>query len=51
MKFSIGTRIAAGFALSLVALLIVGVASYRNISDLNEDAGWVTHTVEVLQRL
>ena len=51
MKFSIGYKIAFGFALSLVALLTIGLVSYRNINELNDDARWVTHTVEVLQRL
>src|ERR1700761_2981375 len=51
MKFSIGTKIAAGFTLGLVALLTIGIASHQNIQDLNEDAHWVTHTVEVLQKL
>ncbi len=51
MKLSIGKKIAIGFALGLVALLTIGLVSYRNINELNEDAHWVTHTVEVLQRL
>src|SRR5258708_28208997 len=51
MKLSIGKKIATGFALGLVALMTISIVSYRNISELNTDARWVTHTVEVLQRL
>ncbi len=51
MKFSIGKKMAAGFALALAALVIISLVSYRNINELNADARWVTHTVEVLQRL
>jgi CheY-like chemotaxis protein/signal transduction histidine kinase/CHASE3 domain sensor protein len=51
MKFSIGTKIACGFASALAALFVISLISYRNINDLNDAARLVTHTVTVLQRL
>jgi signal transduction histidine kinase/CheY-like chemotaxis protein len=51
MKLSIGRKIALGFVLGLAALVAISLVSYGNITELNADAGWVTHTVEVLQRL
>ncbi len=51
MNLSIGTKIACGFALALLALLVVGTVSRSNLQELDSDAGWVTHTILVQQKL
>src|SRR6266478_2133488 len=51
MKFSVGKKIAVAFGLALAALVVINLVSYRNITELNSDARWVSHTQEVLQRL
>jgi methyl-accepting chemotaxis protein len=48
MKWNVGTKIGAGFALALVIFLIVGTVSYRSTTQLNETAAWVEHTYKVL---
>ena len=47
MNLSIGKKIAFGFAIALLALLAVGRISYVNIAQVNLDALWVEHTLEV----
>jgi CheY-like chemotaxis protein/signal transduction histidine kinase len=49
MRFSLTTRIAAAFLVSLVSLVALATISYRNVAALNRDARWVTHTYEVLR--
>jgi CheY-like chemotaxis protein/CHASE3 domain sensor protein len=49
MRFSLTFRIAAAFIVSLISLVALAAISYRNVSALNRDAEWVTHTLEVLQ--
>jgi PAS domain S-box-containing protein len=44
-------KVRLGFAFALACLAIVGVVSYLSVVRLNEDAGWVEHTHEVLSRL
>jgi CheY-like chemotaxis protein/CHASE3 domain sensor protein len=51
MRLSIGSKIAVGFLLALAALLIIGTVSNLNLRQLNTDAGWVSHTIEVQQRM
>src|SRR5260370_39161781 len=51
MKLSVGKKIAVAFGLALAALVVINLVSYRNITELNSDARWVSHTQEVLQRL
>jgi signal transduction histidine kinase/DNA-binding response OmpR family regulator/CHASE3 domain sensor protein len=51
MHLSIGTKIALGFALALVALLAIGIVTTLDLQELTTDSGWVTHTVEVQQKL
>ncbi|QEL16619.1 methyl-accepting chemotaxis protein [Limnoglobus roseus] len=50
-KWTVGRKLAAGFAVALTALLVVGAVSYRSMSQLIENAAWVAHTHEVLQEL
>jgi len=40
-----------GFALSCVALIVVGAASARQFADLRAASGWVDHTQEVRNAL
>ncbi len=51
MKLSIGGKIGIGYGLILTALVVVGVVSFRNLRQLNSDAGWVLHTVQVLRSI
>ena len=48
MRFSLTSRIAAAFFVSLISLVVLATVSYRNVTALNRDAEWVTHTFEVL---
>jgi CheY-like chemotaxis protein/signal transduction histidine kinase/CHASE3 domain sensor protein len=49
MRFSLTSRIAAAFIVSLISLVTLATISYRNVVALNRDVEWVTHTFEVLQ--
>ena len=51
MNLSIGKKIAVGFLLALTALVAISLVSHRNITELNNDAHWVTHTMDVLDGL
>jgi len=51
MKWSIGTKIGAGYALALMILVILGVVSYRNTTGLIEAAQMRSHTYQVLENL
>jgi X-X-X-Leu-X-X-Gly heptad repeat protein len=51
MKFTVGTKIASGFAVAAGVLLLVGGASYHTTGKLTDTADWVTHTHEVLGKL
>lgn len=51
MKWSVGTKIGAGFGLALFILLVIGVSAYVNTSNLVQAADWRTHTYIVLGQL
>ena len=51
MKWNVGSKIAAGFAVTLLIFVLVAAASWRNVERTNEDAAWVAHTHEVLNTL
>jgi len=51
MKWSVGTKIGAGYALALIILIILGLVSYRNTTGLIEAAKMETHTYQVLENL
>jgi len=51
MKWTVGTKIAAGYALALIILVILGVVSYRNTTGLIEAAQMKTHTYQVIENL
>jgi methyl-accepting chemotaxis protein len=50
-NWAFGRKIAAGFALSLILLVIIGSVAYANISKLSRTSLWVTHTHEVLEHI
>jgi methyl-accepting chemotaxis protein len=43
-NWTFGRRLAAGFGLAGLMLVVIAVVSYRNIHGLIETDGWVTHT-------
>ena len=51
IKWNVGMKIGAGFALALAILIIIGVVAYRSIGKLIDTAGWVDHTQQVLVSL
>jgi methyl-accepting chemotaxis protein len=48
MKWSVGTKIGAGFGLALFILAAIGILAYTNTSNLVRAAEWRTHTYIVL---
>jgi methyl-accepting chemotaxis protein len=44
----IGARIGTGFSIPLLFVLIIGIAAYVSTAKLNDTAGWVSHTYEVM---
>jgi methyl-accepting chemotaxis protein WspA len=51
MKWNIGTKIGAGYALALLALVIIGIASYLSIHRFLETAHMVDHTYQVINQI
>src|SRR5450759_48316 len=51
MKWSVGTKIGAGYALALIILVILGLVSYRNTTGLIEAAQMKTHAYQVLENI
>ena len=49
MRWTVGKKLAAGFATGLVVLVGVGGVSFWNTETLIENETWVTHTHEVLE--
>ena len=47
---TIGRRIALGFAILLILLILIGWTVFRNTQSLIADAQWVVHTHQVLER-
>jgi methyl-accepting chemotaxis protein len=50
-RWTVGKKLAAGFGVALLLLLIVGGVAYYNLIMLVDNAWWVTHTHEVLEKL
>src|SRR5213593_2147012 len=48
MKLTVAAKIAAGFALALIVLVILGTISYQSIKKLLDAAEWQRHTQLVL---
>jgi methyl-accepting chemotaxis protein len=51
MKWNVGTKISAGFGITLAIFVIVGTVSYRSVTKQTEAAAWVAHTREVQNQL
>lgn len=51
MKWKVGTRIAASFALSMVIFIVVAIASYQALVRQDIEAALVAHTHEVRKEL
>jgi methyl-accepting chemotaxis protein len=51
MKWNVGTKIGAGFGITLAIFVIVGTVSYRSVTKQTEAAAWVAHTREVQNQL
>jgi CheY-like chemotaxis protein/CHASE3 domain sensor protein len=50
-KFLIGQRIGLGFAVSLTVLVAIGFFSLRNFEEIQKEASWVNHTLEVMAEI
>src|SRR5207244_3917324 len=51
MRFSIGTKVTAGYALALAALVLIGAAAYISVNRLLQTTRWVDHTHQVIEQL
>ncbi len=51
MRWNVGMKIGAGFALALPILVVIGAASYLSTAKLTDTAEWVAHTHQVLEKL
>ena len=50
-RLAVGTKIAAGFALALAAIVVIGVVSYRSTVKFTETADWVDHSHKMIESL
>ncbi|PYF99105.1 methyl-accepting chemotaxis protein [Georgenia satyanarayanai] len=48
LRWTIGRRLAAGYAAALALMAVIGVVSFTNTASLVTNSGWVEHTHEVL---
>ena len=48
-KLSFRNQVLAGFAVSIVLVVLVGVLSYKSITQLEDDTVWVNHTQKVIK--
>jgi methyl-accepting chemotaxis protein len=51
MKWSVGTKIGAGFGLAIAILIALGAVTYRTTSQLEETSNLESHSKEVLKML
>jgi methyl-accepting chemotaxis protein len=51
MRWTVGTKIGAGFGLALLILLAIGATSYRATLKMSNTAYWVDHTHQVIEDL
>ncbi|QEM11127.1 response regulator [Mucilaginibacter rubeus] len=49
LKFSFRQQVLAGFVVSIILVLVVGVLSYTSIHQFEEDNVWVDHTQNVIR--
>ena len=50
-RWTFGRRLAAGFGVACVVLLLIAGITYRNTASLIDTEDWVSHTHEVKARL
>jgi len=50
-RFTIGMKISAGFAVVLAVFVVVGTLAHSNVTKLDENAGGVSHTYEVIDQV
>ncbi|HMG08114.1 MAG TPA: CHASE3 domain-containing protein, partial [Mucilaginibacter sp.] len=48
LKFSFRQQVLAGFVVSIVLVLCVGILSYNSITKFEQDNKWVDHTQNVI---
>src|SRR5262249_40403085 len=51
MKWNVGTKIAAGFGITVVIFLIVGLLTYRSLVELVDASEWRKHSYDVLNSI
>src|SRR5437660_6114091 len=51
VNMRIGTRILAGYGLALLVVGGVGIVAYRGMTELIDNADWVTHTHKVKETI
>ena len=51
MKWSVGTKIGAGFGLAIAIVITLGAVTYRTTSQLEETSNLESHSKEVLKSL
>ncbi|MBK0378996.1 response regulator [Mucilaginibacter segetis] len=49
LKLSFRNQVLAGFAVSIILVLVVGILSYNSINQLEDDTVWVDHTQKVIK--
>jgi CheY-like chemotaxis protein/CHASE3 domain sensor protein len=49
LKFSFRQQVFAGFAVSIILVLVIGMLSYKNINQLESDSNKVEHTQKVIK--
>ena len=49
-SWTFGKKIAAGFVVSSVLLIIIGAVAHQSIDQLISTSYWVTHTHQVLEK-
>ncbi|HVY29130.1 MAG TPA: CHASE3 domain-containing protein [Polyangiaceae bacterium] len=47
MSWTFGRKLALGFAIAVLAVLVIGISGHRSVTDLIENDRWVEHTQEV----
>lgn len=51
MKWSVGTKVGAGYAVALVILVALGLFAYRDTTDMIKSVYWRVHTYKVLDNV
>lgn len=49
IKLSFRNQVLAGFGASIILVLLVGILSYKSITQLEDDTVWVNHTQKVIK--